>query len=150
MIYGIKWHSKGLYQVTGGGKMPEWSAPLSDSTQVGGVFSFNRVLDNVVLKVQKKYPGAAGYFFRMPDTANIKSAIEIDVYPKLNSYYAHQNLCFERYTGTEIKRDAYYSASFAESGTGLKLRRMNYDIHVGLILIGLTTIFMNKNISCPS
>jgi uncharacterized iron-regulated membrane protein len=134
MIYGIKWYSKGLYQVTGGGGIPEWSAPLSDSTKVGSGSSFNIILDKVVLRVQEKYPGAAGYFFRMPDTANIKSAIEIEVYPKLHRYYKNENLSFDRYTGQEIKRDAYYSTSYSNSDGALKLRRMNYDIHVGRIL----------------
>nr|WP_316829148.1 PepSY-associated TM helix domain-containing protein [Pedobacter miscanthi] len=134
MIYGIKWYNKGLYKITGGGSVPEWSAPLSDSTGVKGGLLLETALDNVVERVQKHFPDAAGYFYRMPDTADVKSAIEIDVYPKLNSYYANQSLCFDRYTAIEIKRDAYYSASFAESGTALKLRRMNYDIHVGRIL----------------
>lgn len=133
MIYGISWYSKGLYKVTTGEELPEWSAPASDSTKVNS-YTLNQALDQTLFKVRKRYPLAAGYFFRMPDSSKVKSAIEIDVYPKLNSYYGNQNICFDRYTLKEIKRPAYYAAAYQESDAGLKLRRMNYDIHVGRIL----------------
>lgn len=134
MIYGIKWYNTGLYRITAGTQIPEWSAPLSDSSKVNGPYTLDKALDRTVNIVQKRYPVSAGYFFRMPDTSNVKSAIEIEVYPKLNSYYKNQRVCFDRYTLKEIERPAYYSASYEESPAGLKLRRMNYDIHVGRIL----------------
>ncbi|WP_259179208.1 PepSY domain-containing protein [Sphingobacterium sp. BIGb0165] len=133
MIYGIKWYSNGVYLATTGNSMPEWSAPASDSTALK-TLKLEAALDLAMGKVRKRFPLSAGYFFRMPDSLDLKAAIEIDVYPKLNSYYANQNFCFDRYTAEEIARPAYYAESFEEAGTGLKIRRMNYDIHVGRIL----------------
>ena len=106
----------------------------SDSTKVNSCYTLDHALAKALFKVLEKHPVSAGYFFRMPDTSNVKSAIEIDVYPRLNSYYENQSICLDRHTLKEIKRPSYYSASYKESNAGLKLRRINYDLHVGRIL----------------
>jgi uncharacterized iron-regulated membrane protein len=41
---------------------------------------------------------------------------------------------FDQHTLKEFKREGVYSIAYEEAGFGGKLRKMNYDIHVGSIL----------------
>jgi len=134
MVYGIKWYSRGVYKVTTGVQLPDWSPPLSDTTKVNNRLSLDHVLDRVLVKTMKRYPDAQGFFYRMPDSTVLKSAIDIEIYPDLKSTYKNANVCFDRHTLAEIQRPAHYATAYKDSAAGLKLRRMNYDLHVGQIL----------------
>lgn len=135
MIYGIKWYSKGLYAVTSGGeKLPDWSATPSDSTQLNKGVTLDMALDQAVNTAIKRYPKAAGYVYRMPDTSDVKSSIVVDMYPELLKTYANQSIYFDRHTAKEIQKDQYHAAEFKDAPFATRLRRMNYDIHVGVIL----------------
>lgn len=135
MVYGIKWYSKGLYAVTSGGeKLPEWSATNSDSTKLNTGITLEMALDRAVQTAIKRYPDAEGYVYRMPDTSNVKSSIAVEMYPSKWKTYANQSLYFDRHTAKEIEKDKYYAADFSDAPFATRLRRMNYDIHVGVIL----------------
>lgn len=138
MVYGIKWYSKGLYALTSAGeKLPEWSATNSDSTKVNTGITLDMALDHALQTALKRYPEAEGYTYRTPDTSDAKSGIAVEMYPTKWKTYANQTLYFDRHTAKEIGKDEYYAAEFNDAPFGIKLRRMNYDIHVGVIF-GLT------------
>jgi len=135
MVYGIKWYSKGLYTVTSAGeKLPDWKATNSDSTMVVKGISLDMALDKAIHTAINRYPEASGYMYRTPDTSNIKSSILVDVYPEEGKTFGNQGIYFDRHTAKEIKKDKYYAAQFKDASFATKLRRMNYDIHVGTIL----------------
>lgn len=135
MIYGLKWFSKGLYWSTSGGaSLPAWKATLSDTTKVNSRLSFEQALDQSVDRTMQRFPDAAGYTYRTPDTTNHSASIEINAIASPGKTYADQSAYFDRYTGKEITKEAYYAASFKDAAFGTKLRRLNYDIHLGQVL----------------
>lgn len=136
MVYGIQWFSEGLYWVSSGGKaLPEYNRRLqSDSLAMNKRYTPMQAMDLAWEQVISKHPKSEGFYYVYPDFSKATSAIDITVYPTAGQFYNSQGYTFDRHTLTPIKRDDVYSQSFEASGVGGKLRKMNYDIHVGSIL----------------
>ncbi|MCF6404038.1 PepSY domain-containing protein [Chitinophaga filiformis] len=135
MVYGIKWYSKGLYWVTSGGQtLPDFKRPQSDSLQAGKLYTPEQAMDLVWGKVLSKHPEAEGFFYTFADTSKPKAAINITIYPTVGKFYNNRSYAFDQHTGQQLKGDKVFEISFQEAGFGTKLRKMNYDIHVGSIL----------------
>lgn len=135
MVYGIKWYSEGLYWVTTGGEsLGEYKRLESDSLQANKYYTPARAMDLAWNKVIAKHPKSQGFYYNFPDTSKAKTSIGITVYPNAGQFYNNQAYTFDQHTVAELKKDDIYSASFEEVGAGGKLRKMNYDIHVGSIL----------------
>lgn len=135
MVYGIKWYSEGLYWVTSGGEtLAEYKRLESDSLQANKHYTPVQAMDLAWNKVIAKHPKSAGFYYNFPDTAEAKAAINITVYPSPGQFYNSEGYTFDQHTLQELKREDVYSISYAEAGFGGKLRKMNYDIHVGSIL----------------
>lgn len=135
MVWGIEWYSKGLYWVTSGGEnLPERSRTHSDSTQVNTRYRPARAMDNAWATVLEKHPQAEGFFYSYPDTTDAKSSINITIYPSRGQFYNSQAYAFDRHTLQPLQKNNVTDASFEYAPFGAKLRRMNYDIHVGSIL----------------
>jgi uncharacterized iron-regulated membrane protein len=137
MVYGISWYSEGLYWVTTGGKSLEGRGGgrrmQSDSLQAGK-FSPEQAMDLAWQKVISKHPKSEGFYYSFPDTSRAKATIGITVYPTAGQFYNSQGYTFDQHTLKELKSKDVYSISYEEAGFGGKLRKMNYDIHVGSIL----------------
>ncbi|WP_315817283.1 PepSY-associated TM helix domain-containing protein [Paraflavitalea speifideaquila] len=69
-----------------------------------------------------------------PDTAKAASAIAITIYPTAGKYYDTRSFSFDQHTGQLLKGNKLYAEGYEAAGFGAKLRRLNYDIHVGSIL----------------
>lgn len=135
MVYGIKWYSDGLYWVTSGGEtLTEFKRLESDSLQAKKHYTPEQAMDRAWLKVITRHPKSAGFYYNFPDTAQAKSTIGITVYPNTGQFYNSQGYTFDQHTVQELKREDIYSTAYADAGFGGKLRKMNYDIHVGSIL----------------
>lgn len=136
MVYGIGWYSEGLYWITSGGKNLEVRGGRgiqSDSLQAGKITS-EQAMDLAWQKVIKRHPSSEGFYYAFPNTARAKSTIGITVYPTAGQFYNSQSYTFDQHTVKELKSKDVYSIAFEDSGFGGKLRKMNYDIHVGSIL----------------
>lgn len=135
MVYGIEWYSKGLYWVTSGGNtLPEFNRPISDSTQ-SGKYSPAQVMDIAWNKVVAANAEAQGFYYSFPDTSRASSAISIYVYPIAGKYYNNRSFSFDQHTGEALPlNNKLYETAFEDAPVGAKIRRMNYDIHVGSIL----------------
>ncbi|MCC8408188.1 PepSY domain-containing protein [Mucilaginibacter sp. UR6-1] len=135
MVYGIKWYSESLYWVTTGGEtLAEFRRLESDSLQKGKGYAADKVMDMAWNKVITRHPKSMGFYYSYPDTANAKAAIYITVYPNKGQFYNSQGYTFDQHTLKEIKRTDAYSVPYDQASFGQKLRKMNYDIHVGSIL----------------
>ncbi|WP_285008279.1 PepSY-associated TM helix domain-containing protein [Pedobacter faecalis] len=135
MVYGIEWYSKGLYWVTSGGeKLGEYGRLQSDTTQVGKFYRPLEAMDAAWSKVVAKSPESKGFYYVFPDQKKAKAAIEISVYPSRGQFYNREAYAFDQHTLKELKGTDVYSVSYADAGFAGKLRKMNYDIHVGSIL----------------
>ncbi|MBB6269937.1 putative iron-regulated membrane protein [Pedobacter cryoconitis] len=135
MVYGISWYSEGLYWVTtGGDKLVEFKRLESDSLQANKFYTPEKAMDAAWQKVIVRHPKSVGFYYSFPDTAAAKSSINIRVYPSQGQFYNSLSYTFDQHTLKELKSDDIYSTSYADAGVGGKIRKMNYDIHVGSIL----------------
>ncbi len=136
MVWGIEWYSKGLYWATSGGNtLEEFKRFESDSLQANKFYTPEKAVDLAFEKAIRRHPQAAGFYYTFPDTAKPKSIITIYVYPSAGQFYNSVNYKFDQHTLQEHKGNhEVYDTPYAEAGTGAKLRKLNYDIHVGSIL----------------
>ena len=135
MVYGIKWYSEGMYWVTSGGdKLAEYKRLDSDSTLKGKGYATEKAMDMAWNQVIARHPKSMGFYYSFADTAEAKAAINITVYPNKGQFYNSQGYTFDQHSLKELKRQDAYSVAYAQASFGQKLRKMNYDIHVGSIL----------------
>ncbi|GGG92235.1 PepSY-associated TM helix domain-containing protein [Pedobacter zeae] len=135
MVYGIKWYSEGIYWVTSGGeKLAAYKRLDSDSTLKGTGYTPEKAMDVAWNRVIARHPESMGFYYSFADTADAKAAINITVYPNKGQFYNSQGYTFDQHTLQELKRQDAYSVAYAQASFGQKLRKMNYDIHVGSIL----------------
>lgn len=135
MVYGIKWYSEGLYWVTSGGEqLTEFKKLESDSLQKGKHYTPLQAMDLAWSTVIKENPKSMGFYYSFPDTSNAKAVIDISVYPNKGQFYNRASYSFDQHTLKEIKRQDPYSVPYEQASASQKLRKMNYDIHVGSIL----------------
>jgi uncharacterized iron-regulated membrane protein len=135
MVYGIKWYSEGLYWVTSGGEqLAEFKRMESDSLQTGKFYTPERAMDLAWNKVIVKHPKSQGFYYNFPDTSKAKATIGITVYPNAGQFYNSKGYTFDQHTLAELKREDVYSQDYETGNFSTKLRKMNYDIHVGSIL----------------
>lgn len=136
MVYGIKWYSESMYWVTSGGQsLGEFSRLKSDSLQANKFYTPEQAIDKAFLFAMKENPKAEGFYYSFPDTAKTKSVISIYVYPTSGQFYNSKSYQFDQHTLKQLKgKNPVYDVDYQEAGFGGKLRKMNYDIHVGSIL----------------
>lgn len=135
MVYGIAWYSKGLYWVTSGGESePEWKRVSSDTTQQGKHYSYNQALDLVWERMITENPSSGGFYYAFPDSTQAHSTISIRTYPAPGRFYDVARHTFDRHTLKRLEFFEVFDKSFEQASAGAKLRRMNYDIHIGTIL----------------
>jgi len=134
MVYGIQWYSEGLYWVTSGGQsLPPYERMQSDSLQADR-YTPEQAMDLAWEKVIKDNPKAGGFYYSFADSANAKATIDINIYPDKGQFYTSKGYTFDQHTLQQLKRKDVYSTDYAQASIGTKLRKMNYDIHVGSIL----------------
>ena len=135
MVYGIQWWSKSLYWVTSGGQtMQEFKRMSSDSTNIGKYFTAAEVMDKTWNEISSKHPEAQGFYYAFANPERPASPISITIYPTAGKYYNNRSFAFDQHTGKQLKGNPMYEKSYEEGTFGTKLRRMNYEIHVGSIL----------------
>ncbi|MGA0559863.1 PepSY-associated TM helix domain-containing protein [Larkinella sp. VNQ87] len=130
MIFGIQWLSKSIYWTTTGGKiLPDYSLPMSDSTATR---QFTNPVDRIWQPYFRTKPTDASLYITCPELPSESIGVSINYRP--GTYYKTDYFYFDQYTLKELPNDGPYAGAYAKAGFGDKLRRMNYDIHVGAIL----------------
>lgn len=139
LVWSFNWWSQSLYWVTSGGKqmVDSRESPKSDTTHVK-TFELSTV-DKVLLNLSKENPQAAGILVTIPEKPS--DAVGAFVYKQKNTYYNMDRYSFDQQTLKEISIKTPFSGKYIEANIPDKIRRMNYDIHVGSVL-GLTGKFM--------
>ncbi|MCF0039160.1 PepSY-associated TM helix domain-containing protein [Dyadobacter fanqingshengii] len=132
LVWGFKWFSQGLYTVTGGKGSDEYYNPVSDSTLYSSAFTPITSVDKVWYTLRKEYPVNTGINISIP---HLKSeSIFSYVNFREGTYYSVDYNYFDQYSLKKIKATGPYSGRYKDADFANKLRRMNYDIHVGAIL----------------
>lgn len=134
MVYGIEWYSKGIYWMTTGTNMPKSRPAPSDSLMVGRYLTPEQAMDSAWHIVIRKHPDAEGFYYSYADTSKPASSIGITIYPNAGQYFRNRNYAFDQHTLKPLRANKVYDGDFSKSSAGNKLRRMNYDIHVGSVL----------------
>ena len=135
MVWGIEWFSKTLYWTTSAGEsLPEWNKVTSDTTQVNAHYTFDEAIDKAWQTVVAEHPHSEGFYISFPDTADAKSTLLIIIYPSASQIYKSQRYTFDQHTLEQLSVNPLYETDFASSSFGTKLRKMNFEIHVGSIL----------------
>lgn len=139
LVWSFGWWSKSLYWVTSGGKplVENRESPKSDTTNVKE-FKITTA-DKILLNIKKENPQASGIMISLPEKPS--DAIGAFVYKKRNTYYNMDRYSFDQQTLKEISIKTPFSGKYIEANIPDKIRRMNYDIHVGSVL-GLTGKFL--------
>lgn len=135
LVWSFGWYSKSLYWITSGGKplVESRESPKSDTTNVKA-FHVSTV-DKVILKLAKENPQAAGILVSIPEKPS--DPIGAFVYKKSNTFYNMDRFSFDQQSLKDITIKTPFSGKYEEASVPDKIRRMNYDIHVGAVL-GLT------------
>lgn len=106
----------------------------SDSLYCATAPELSKAMNMLWQKVLTENPKSMGFYYTFPDQANAKSAVDIIVYPTAGQFYRSKSYTFDQYTLKPIKRKDAYAMSYEQASFGQKLRKMNYDIHVGSVL----------------
>lgn len=132
LVMGFQWFSKTVYFVTSGGKgEPQEVHPVSDTTRVESIDK-SKIIDNVwaQLMKQKTTDNKVGISFPKANTDVLEGYINHDLNTLYNVDYYH----YDQYTGKELPANGIYAGKFKQLSLAGKIRRMNYDIHVGAVL----------------
>ena len=135
MVWGLNWWSSGLYKVTSGGKdLPEWEEVQSDTIHADTLMTPLIAVDHIFEKLNKENPKAQSISIYYPNAEEKGSTISVTVSADKDVYYNSDRYTFDRYSLKDISPKGPYSGKYKDASFGDKLRRMNYDIHIGTIL----------------
>jgi uncharacterized iron-regulated membrane protein len=133
LVWGFQWFSKGIYTITGGTKDLLFEYPLSDSTLVNTLSYTDASVDKLWNRVKNEYPEGSEIEVHFPHDDN-HEALLIHVNPDNKTFWKTDYRYFDKYSLEELNVDNIWGR-FENTNKGAdKLRRMNYDIHIGSIL----------------
>ncbi len=110
--------------------MPDHVNPVSDTVLA------KNTKGNIADQLWKQYSAltkddaSIGIYFPLTNT----DPIEIGINHRPGTYYNADYYHFDQYSGKELEATGTYAGSFDNSSMADKIKRMNYDIHVGAIL----------------
>lgn len=130
LVYAYKWYSKSLYWVTSGGRTLATQAKIVSDTTSTADFepkNIDRIYSRLATTDQ-----AAGMFITLPSKAS--DALGFVVYLRAGTLYKADKYAFDQYSMKSITGSSPLLGKYEDISAADKLRRMNYDIHVGAIL----------------
>ncbi|MEJ6978986.1 PepSY-associated TM helix domain-containing protein [Pedobacter sp. P351] len=131
LVWSFQWFSKSVYWLSSGGKsIPEYKQPISDTTLT--VPFKMTAIDKIWMSLSGNGNNRTAMFISIPKKS--ADAIGISVYYNQGTYYKMDYHYFDQHSLKVLKADGPYFGKYADAGAADKLRRMNYDIHVGAIL----------------
>ena len=135
IVYGIEWFSKSTYWLTTGGKKNDTYQRLSsDSADFGKYYTVDRAMDIAWDKTLLQNKSAKGFYVTMADTSNPQNTITINYYPSAGKFYDYRNYTFDQNNLKQLVQSSIYGTPYELCNPGEKLRKLNYDLHVGSVL----------------
>ncbi|MFT3680966.1 MAG: PepSY-associated TM helix domain-containing protein [Ferruginibacter sp.] len=130
LVWGFEWFSNSLYWATSGGKkMIEEKHPESDTTKMGAVANVTDLVWALHKNEVKADEGLSIYF-----AGDSLAPVEAFINHRPGTYYNMDAYHYDQYTGKEMPVAGVYAGKFKDAKVADKIRRMNYDIHVGAVL----------------
>lgn len=132
LIMGFQWVSKSVYWISSGGKtLVDYYETMSDSTQTASLPGTAPAIDQLWSRVRNENIAFTGSMeVHVPE--NDRTSIEIALNPDTYTYWQTDYLYFDQHTLQEIPVSHIYGR-IANASVADKIKRMNYDIHVGAI-----------------
>jgi uncharacterized iron-regulated membrane protein len=130
LVWSFQWVSKSIYWATSGGKsLTEEAVMVSDTTTKlsFSMASVDKLWNQIAVQDKPE-----GFYINLPRQK--ADLVEVIAYLRSGTYYKTNIYNFDQYTLKPLKSAGPYSGRYADAGAADKLRRMNYDIHVGAIL----------------
>lgn len=131
LVWGFQWFSMAVYRAMGGTGSVVYSIPPSDTTVTPKVVSTMTSVDRVWLKLRRENPTQQGINLSFPQTPGESIYSYVNYRP--GTYYKVDYHYYDQHTLNELSVDSPYTGKYAEINLARKLRRMNYDIHIGAI-----------------
>lgn len=126
MVWAMKWFQTIVYVVASQSVTPPKPNTLvSDST----VTALKNPLNIAFETARKQFSDVKRITLSVPDEGNKAGLIYASGYRGKEDYYDADVLHFDQFTGALLGRE-----NFKDKNNGEKIIRMNYDIHVGVIL----------------
>jgi uncharacterized iron-regulated membrane protein len=110
--------------------MPAYYSPSSD-TLLAAKNKMNTT-DIVWLNMIQKKKQEESMIISFIQSAD--AALEISINHRPGTYYNMDNYYFDQYSGKELTGKGTYAGAFKNASGADKIKRMNYDIHVGAVL----------------
>lgn len=130
LVYSYKWYSKSLYWLSSGGKsMKEFKRAVSDTTATGTFKPGD--IDQLYRKIVAA-DKTENILVSLPEKPS--DAIGFVVYLKAGTLYKTNRYSFDQLSLKPITDGSPFSGKYTDASAADKLRRMNYDLHIGAIL----------------
>jgi uncharacterized iron-regulated membrane protein len=131
LVWGFEWFEKSLYWVSSAGKsMPAYYSPSSDTLLADkNKRNTTDIAWQYMIQKKKANESLSLSFIQLAD-----AAINISINHLPGTYYNMDNYYFDQYTGKELTGKGTYAGEYKKAAVADKIKRMNYDIHVGAVL----------------
>lgn len=129
LVYSYKWYSKSIYWLSSGGvPMKEFKRGLSDTTATGTFkpTDIDRLYSRIVASDRTE-----NILVSLPEKPS--DAIGFVVYLKAGTLYKTNRYTFDQLSLKPITDGSPFSGRYEDASAADKLRRMNYDLHIGAI-----------------
>jgi uncharacterized iron-regulated membrane protein len=145
LVWSFQWVSKSMYWITSGGRsLKEFSRLTSDTSRslIYSPQSVDQIWHQHSHKLETK-----GMFIGLPTKK--ADVITATVYLREGTFYKANSYTYDQYTLKAVKSDSPFSGEYDKATIADKLRRMNYDLHVGAIwgIPGKILVFIASLIS---
>ncbi len=134
MYYGLPWFNKFLYFTTSLGKTdPKKRVELKNTAE----YKPERLPEalHIAWNDAIKKTEAKGYYLSVPQDST--ETISLFLYPSHRQFYNLQNFSYDRNTGSLLSNSSTHASSFEQADFATKVRKLNYDLHVGSAFGGI-------------
>lgn len=135
LIWGLNWWSNGFYKITTGEDLSKQVAIESslDLQSYTDTFKVMENIDRVFYTMSVAYPVAEKITLTFPSLDKPKSTIGVRITHDSSVMYNYDSYYYDKYSLAEVKIPGYQHGKYADKRFGEKLRRQNYDLHVGSV-----------------
>ncbi|MGC4037744.1 MAG: PepSY-associated TM helix domain-containing protein [Chitinophagaceae bacterium] len=130
LVWGFQWFEKSVYWVSSGGKsLQEDVHPFSDTLAKKPAYNIS---DHLWAEYSKQIGNneSIGVYYPLTNT----DPLEVTINHRPGTYYNMDFYHFDQFTGAELPATGTYAGKFKDASVPDKIKRMNYDIHVGAVL----------------
>ena len=134
MVWGLQWWSAATYKLTTGNDLPDWgSVESTASTSLPHEGTMEEKLDLLFADALLKYPTAQTLTLTLPEPSNFKATIGLTVSYNEKVLYDYDSFYYDAQSLQEISAEGYRHGKYSDKSFGEKLRRQNYDLHIGAV-----------------